>query len=108
MFRILWCTDSMRNSEPEEVSELSETEVEACFKGLGEPVLDCELGNGTFHSGRVIMPTTASKYTGRSVPDIDWLCLPLSIDSSPVHHLLRMDTRRSKSSARKLLQEELE
>jgi len=49
------------------------------------------------------MPTTASRYTGLSVPDMDWLCLPFSMSSNPVHHLLSMFTRRSRSSGLKLL-----
>lgn len=106
MLRILWCTDSTRNSDPDDVSELSDIEVEACCRGLGELPLDRDTGNGTFHSGLVMTPTTASRYTCRSVPDIDWFCWPLSIPSSPTHHLLRMFIRRSKSSGRIFLQDE--
>ena len=105
MFRMLWCIDSRRKSEPDDRSELSDMEVEACCNDFGRLSLGWDNGNAILHSGRVMIPTTASKYTGRSVPEIDWLCFPLSISNNPVHHLLRMLTRRSKSSGLRLLQE---
>lgn len=111
IFRILWWIDSRRKSEPDEPdepddpSELSDRGVEACCSDFGRLSLRWDVGKATLHSGRVMMPTTASKYTGRSVPEMDWLFFPLSISSKPVHHLLRMFTRRSKSSGLKLLQE---
>lgn len=105
MFRMLWWIDSTKKSDPDEPdpSEVSDTEVDAYFNESAGPLLRCAVGNGMRHSGRVMMPTTASRYTGRSVPEIDWLCFPLSISSIPTHHLLRMFTRRSKSSGLRFL-----
>lgn len=50
-----------------------------------------------------MMPDIPSKMAGRSVPDIDWLLRPWSNSINPVHHLLRIFARRSKSSGRKVL-----
>lgn len=68
--------DSTRKSDPEEPdpSDVSDTEVDAYFNESAGPPFCCAVGNGIRHSGRVIMPTTASRKTGLSVPDIDWLC----------------------------------
>jgi hypothetical protein len=63
--------DSRRKSELDEPSELSDIEVEACCNELGGFPSDGNEGKGILHSGRVIMPITASRYTGLSVPDID-------------------------------------
>lgn len=54
----------------------------------------------SLHSGRSMMPAMPSRMAGRSVPDIDWLFRPATSSNSPVHHPLRMLTRRSTSSGR--------
>jgi hypothetical protein len=59
-----------------------------------------EGNGGARHSGRTMIPATASRKTGRSIPDTDWLLFPFSISKRPIHHLFNITIRRSRSSAR--------
>lgn len=89
----------MRKSEALDARDV--VEVDRSIAGEGFLLAKAQNGEGkSRHSGLSIMPVMPSSMAGLSVPEMDWLFLPCSISSKPVHHLFKMTVRRSRSSAR--------
>ena len=97
---MLCMTDSAKNSEDVDSNEVEDLDFR---EGRDRSDLAAIEEREYFHSGLVMIPVTPSRTADLSFPETDCPFRPFSISRRPVHHLLKMLTRLSRSSARKFL-----